>query len=505
MMLVLRHCWLVLRNDLRVGLRHMATGRITRYLGPAAMAILLLILSICAVLLFRSFQQAPPLAAETLAWALIAFLMFGSAANQTIALFHERSDLDLLLSAPVHPRSILLARLVAVSVAGGFTAALVFIPLWVGLSVSISLRYLAALPTWICLMFTAASLSIGCSLLLVKVLGTRHARTVMQVFGAVLGASVYILSQAGNFVPPETAQALLRTLAQALDLIGMREAALAGRGAWFPFLELLAITAIAVCGVLVLLDRTFLRSSLDAATTASARPRLHAPIKFREGVFAATVAKDLRLIGRDPLLLSQFLPALLYVVPPVLLLTRSPNVSTLAPLAIIFAIQGTAALASVAADGEECLDLILMSPTPEEKLRAAKAAAGMVIPCGLAAIACLAVALTGRPLSALLTLVVALSNAAAVGWLAVTKLRPTRRKDLVSWQYRKRGMGLGRGFLTVALILSGTLGVSWVQGGDPLLLAFGVGMILVNFVLAACCLTLARVRPYSADPVAGNA
>ncbi|WP_404420613.1 hypothetical protein [Nibricoccus sp. IMCC34717] len=490
---------LIWRNDVRLALRHFTAAKRARWLGPVTLAVLLGVVCAVSVFLFHLFPTRPGPAVQTLVWALIAFLMFGSCASQTITLFHERSDFDLLFSAPLRPAAILFARLLAVVFAGLLTSTLVFAPLWAGLAISVSWHYVAALPTWLSLGMLVGAVSIAIALGLVRVLGARRARIWMQVLGAVIGASVYLLSQAGSLIPHQVGQRILRGLARGLELSGFPICARAASGDWVALAAVVGAATIAVAAILFLLDRVFLRSSQELLSPQTKR-RGTGTIRFRSGLFAATLAKDLRLIARDPLLLSQLLPMLFYLLPPVIVMTRSANVSTLAPLALVIAIQCTSVLASLAADGEECLDLILMSPTPEERLRAAKAAAGAVLPVALSALLCVVVAFTGRPWVALLTLGLVGANAAAMGWLAVTRLRPTSRADLVTWRNHRRGVGFGRGMLSMALLFSSTLGVSWLQSAEPLFLALGVAAVCVNLILVACCLTLVTVRPYASDP-----
>jgi ABC-2 type transport system permease protein len=495
---------LIWRNDVRLAVRHFTTGRHARWLGPAALLVIAALLCAGCVALFLLLRPTPGPAVETLVWALIAFLMFGACTSQTIALFHERSDFDLLFSAPLRPASILMARLLAVAFSGLLTSALVFAPLWLGAMAGISWRYVSAFPVWLALAFLVCSVSIAAALALVRLLGPRSARTWMQVLGAVVGASIYLVSQAGNLIPYELGQRVLHGLARALELAGFPLCSRAGHGDWLALGQVVGVAALAVTAVLFLLDRLFVRSSQEILVAPSRRSKA-AAVRFRNGVFAATLAKDLRLIARDPLLLSQLLPMLFYLLPPVIVMTRTANVSTLAPLALVVAVQCTAVLASLAADGEECLDLIFMSPTPEERLRAAKAAAGAVLPVLLSAGLCVVVAFSGHPWVALITLGLAAANAAAIGWLAVTRLKPTARKDLVGWRNRRRGVGFGRGLLSIALWLTGMLGVSWLQSAEPLYLALGVAAVGVNLIIAACCVTLITVHPYTADPTVNPA
>jgi ABC-2 type transport system permease protein len=456
-----RQTRLILRHDLRLLWRDVMATSWRDYLNVGLVVVLFLIANAIAISIFFAFRRAPPLGAETLAWFFFAFLMLGTAMNHAIKLLFERSDFDLLLSAPVSPRAILFARIASISAGAALTVAVLLLPLLNGALLAVSPGYACGYLVWLLLSCAVASAGVWFTLLLVQWLGPQRARTWAQVVAAVLGASIFLLTQAQNFMPLDDRgrflDAILRFVARPWVAFLPR----AGRGEALPLLGLLAVAGLFMTLTTRLLGRIFISGVQEgnAIATPGKKRKPGRQHVFAAGVVRATFWKDVRLIVRDPLLLAQVLPTALYLLPALFGFRHFAEPAVmLGPAALVLAAQFSMSLTAVCAAGEECWDLIRMSPTSEMRLRLAKMAAGMALPMIVSVLLCLALALLGHPLLALLALVFSLGCGAAAAWLQVAHIEPTPRRDILR-RRRKAGQSLVANLSVTLLMLSGAGGL----------------------------------------------
>jgi ABC-2 type transport system permease protein len=428
---VAQQAGVILRNDLRLFWRGLRGGKL-RWLGSNGILLgLFLLFHVVSIAAFVFLRHAPSGEIESLAWAFFAFAMLGTAANQVIVVVFERADFDFLLSSPVTPRAILWARLGAIAVSAFLSVGLFLAPLLDGAAIGLSPRYLAGYLVWALLALLVGSLGFWLTLVLVRWLGVRRARTVSQVIAALLGASIFVVFQLQNAVAPAQRGRFLAKVASAAAASGFSVVARAGRGELLP----LALLAVIALGFSVLTGRQLARllvTGVQAADEARApRPAPAARHRWTGGLWRAAFRKDLRLIVRDPLLFAQILPSLLYLVPALLPSWRFLKLRTLAPLGLGITCQLALTLCLVSAWGEECWDLIRMSPVPETQIRGTKIAAALA-PAMLVAVLCaLGLLVGGYPGLAVLTVVMSAACGCGCARLAVSEIRPTARKDLL--------------------------------------------------------------------------
>jgi ABC-2 type transport system permease protein len=491
----------ILRNDLRLLWRDLRSGK-TRILGNALLiGLVLLVFHIISVLFFSHLRQTPPLALEAGIWAFFGFLMLGAAMNQAISLFFERADFDLLLSAPIAPRAVLLARITVLSVSALLGAALMLLPLLDGIILGFSANYLGGYAAWALLAVIAASMGVWLTLLLVRLLGARRARIWVQVLAAVLGSSVYLGFQLEHFIGREQKIAFLDNLLTALDWSGFTLLARGGRGEFLPLLLLVAVAG----GIALITARQLARTFLTGMQESSTRPTTRArddgkSYRLKGGLARATFLKDLRLILRDPLLLSQILPSFMYILPVFIGMKKLGGIAVLAPVAVVLAVQFSTLLSEAAAAGEECLDLIRASPSPEIRLRLAKMAAGMALPLAASLLVCLVIGGFGRPWLALITFFTGLGTAAGASWLTVARISPTARKDLMS-RGRKR-TSLARNIAIGALLIGACTGVALIaQGAFWLLGLLALGITALGVI---ACFTFVKIEEIDPETAASS-
>lgn len=485
-----RQTGVIVKNDLRLLWREYLSRRKRMFATWALLGLVLVGGHVLAFFLFGMLRQPPPLAIEGAIWLFFGFFILGSTMNTAIGLLYERADFDLLLSSPLNPRAVLLARLLSLGTSGFLSVALFLLPLLNAASVRLSPKYVAGFFVWILLAALAAAFGISLTLSLVKLLGVRRARVTVQITAAVLGASVFLTSQVPRFLPESKGEAVLSSLISLAQHPALTAIARAARGEPGPIAGLSVLTVAAVILATRSLSRIFVSGSQDATVALGGERRSRPSRRYRwaEGLRLATFRKDLRLIARDPLLLAQILPSALYLIPGLFSFGRGGGIELIAPVAAVIAPQFSMLLTAVAASGEEGWDLIRMSPSSEIQLRIAKMMAGMALPLLLALMICLLLVFVGRPGLAAITLLTSIIAASACSWLQVTVIRPTARRDVIK---RRGGASLARGIVSGAHILAAALGVGMLSRGYLLPGAFALLILLLG---ALACFTFARPK-----------
>jgi ABC-2 type transport system permease protein len=181
------------------------------------------------------------------------------------------------------------------------------------------------------------------------------------------------------------------------------------------------------------------RFAADAAAAAGAgtgtrRARAGGRVRFAATPFNATLVKELRLIARDPALISQVLLRVLYLLPLGFLVLRQAGQGqslalpgSAAALSLI-AGQVSGSLAWITISAEDAPDLLSCAPTPIRTLRRAKLAAAILPVAAMLALVILPLAF----LSPLTALAAALGCAASMAMAAMMNVwwqRPGKRAD----------------------------------------------------------------------------
>ncbi len=480
---------LILRNDLRLRWRDLLSGRWKGFLSVALLVVFLIAAHAVAVPVIYFLPRAS-LMIETIIWMILGSLMLGTAMNQTIVVLFERSDFDLLLASPIPARSVLLARIATVVTIAALEVAFFLLPLLNGAIVGWSRGYITGYIVWVVLACIVASASMWFALLLVRWLGPRRARTWTQVAAAVFGAAFYLAFRAQTLTGPRGA-AVLGSFRGVLASAPVEVIARAARGDARALAPLLVVAIVFVGITVRLLARQFIRGAQEGnAITPKGSRRGPRSYIFRDGLLRVTYYKDLRLIMREPLLLTQVLPVVLYIGPVFFPFARRGLAPLLAPIALVLAVQLSGVLTLVSAAGEECWDLIQMSPTNEIQLRWAKLLAGVSVPLLVATLICCAVALLGHPVIAFLALAFSVLCSVGCSWLSVTQIRPSPRRDLL----RRAGgarESFARSIVRAVVMFSGAFGLGLAQSAHWI-----AGTLLLGFagLTAVACLALAEVE-----------
>lgn len=417
----------------------------------------------------RAASGAPPQQLVVVAGAVLlaAFLfMLSSALKSSVEALFDRGDMDLLLSSPLPSRSIFTVKLAGIVV--GVTALyLFFLAPFAHMGMLLGqFRWLAVYPVLLAMAAIAASIAMLLTLALVRLLGARRTRVVAQVIGAVAGALLFLLSQAGNLMSrdggdaaPSAMEKMIRAGAtiETHSLVWLPARAALGQPAEVALLAALGLLAAWL--TVGLTHRFFVRGLQQAADTGLApaqRGTIH--YRFDRSLFETVVVKEWRLIRRDPQLISQVLLQLLYLLP-LCLLVFTRNATQFAAIgAGLTMLCGSlsAALAWIILLAEDAPDLLQSSPANARTVRAAKlcAAVGPVLLLASAPLAWVTLQYPRAGLCVVLTVIgAAVSSSLITAWTG----RPATRSEFTSRGKRN----LATSLLEVCNLLCWA-GLSWL-------------------------------------------
>jgi ABC-2 type transport system permease protein len=495
--------WLM-RHELRLTWRGFTRGRAG---GGGRFRRLWLLLVLPTILLFTAglplgfglrHVQIPivPVAVVVVAAGALGLftLMLAQTLAAAVAALYERADLDLLFSSPLEPRRVLTVRFLAVAVNVYALFGLITTPIvlpsvvmghpgWIGLEAVLLAIALAA---------TGAGLLMAAALF--RAIGARRTRTVGQVLAAITGAAFFITAQAYNILGRRQSASIWQTIAGfAADPRFRPPPGLDWplRAALGEPLPLLAIVAAGV-GLFAIANQVLGASfAADAAAAAGAgagaarRARAGPLSPFRAGVFQATVRKELRLLSRDPALISQVLLRVLYLIPlgAVLLRNAGRGQTLLLPGSVaalgLMAGQVAASLAWITISAEDSPDLLAVSPAAVSVLRRGKIAAA-IGPVALLVAPVLVALAAFSPWIALVGAAGAAAQMAMGAYMNVWWQRPGKRAE-----FRRRRQASW--FVSLAELLLGLL-----IAGATALIAFGTAWGLAPTLLAGAAILLLR-------------
>jgi len=312
-------------------------------------------------------------------------LMMSQAMESVTRAFYARSDLDLILSSPIHSPKVFavrIATMAASTVAMALFLAAPFINIlaWRG-----GAHWLSAYGVVAAVGAIAAAISVALTVGLFRTIGPERTRLAAQIVAALVGAAFVIGLQVAailsygtlsyfNFLRSD----ILASFVPAIDST-----------AWWPARAVLGdttalatVTSVAMlllAGAVILFSSRFGEFVIAAAGMSGTRVRQHRKSKkFRRvSKTAALRRKEWTLLRRDPWLASQTLMQLLYLLPPGLMLwrafgTHSDDLVLLVPVLVMAAGQLAGGLAWLAISGEDAADLVATAPIPAHWIVRAK-------------------------------------------------------------------------------------------------------------------------------------
>src|SRR3954470_605256 len=389
------------------------------------------------------------------------FLVFGSAALVLLFTFmltqgllggqrtlYTAGDLDLLLSSPMPEGRVLSAKLLGLAGTPATTFSVLLLPIALPTALWGHPRLLAVVPMIAALAVVAAAIGIGLAIALVRSLGARGAKSVGQILAAMLGGLIFLLSQLSS-------NGAIRGSRFSAVSAWMRRTGwgVEGWSAWparalfgeiVPLIACVAVASLVFWVAATLLRTHFLRSWQSAGEHSA--PRSRKADRGGAGVFAssltaAVVAKELRLLRREPEILFSLLLRLIYLLPLVFVGLKGTGgaeqfrVPVLAAIGAIAAGQLCGSLAWLTLSAEEAPDLLAVSPVPRGIVRRDKLLAAMAMMAPFALILPLVLA-RGHPAAAVVTFLGSLAAGWAAGLIELLFGKPGKRS---AFQRRQQG------------------------------------------------------------------
>ncbi|MGA7713827.1 MAG: hypothetical protein WCA81_18180 [Rhizomicrobium sp.] len=443
--------WL-LAHELRLMFRGNAKGKVlTWVIGATLLAALSVFAGFPLALYLRNVNIVPtPMFIEFADGAilLLATFILSQSLSMTTRAFFERGDLDLLLSSPIPPSRVLFVRCLAIAVTPLIFYMLLASPFVLPLAADGHWPILAAYGMLIGLGLTCASAGLLLAMALFRLIGPRRTKTVGQILAAIMGAIIFLVSQAANLLPGH-GRGLFVYLNAAAKLGYFRPdgilswPARALLGEPVPFFLFFAASVLFFTLVVNALGARFaIDASLAAGVSTGLRgKRASAPIwRFRSGLRIALIRKELRLIGRDPALISQLLLRLLYFVPLAFIMLRNARFGTSIAVAgaaaavVLLASQIASSLAWITISAEDAPDLLRSAPVSPRFVRRVKLVAALLPVAVLSAVP-IGIVVGLRPWAGLVTALGVAASSYSVGLINLWYERPQPRKNFV----RRRG------------------------------------------------------------------
>jgi len=351
-------------------------------------------LHVIAYLLVRNFvsleMQAdlPTLIGITASILLSGSAMLSQAMESVTRTFYSRSDLELILSAPVKAERLFAVRIGAMALSAAIMSVLLMGPFINVLIWRDGWRWLSAYGVLIAVSLVTTSLAVAITIKLFQWIGPRRTRLAAQIAAAIVGGVFVIGLQTAAMFSSGTLQRLsilqsetVLSRAPGLDspLWWPAAAALGNR---LDLVWVLAASLLIFLAVTARYAPRFAGYVLEASSVAQAsRPAMRAH-RFRVLPPAASLRRKERLlILRDPWLISQSLMQLLYLSPPALLLWhnygKAGGAIVLVPVLVMTSGQLAGGLAWLTISGEDAPDLVRSAPVKPGRLLRAKAEAVM--------------------------------------------------------------------------------------------------------------------------------
>ncbi len=404
----------------------------------------------------------------------IASVMLSQSILAAIEAIYTRNDLDLLMSSPLKPWTVLIVRTTAIAINSLPIYAALLGPPVIWLSIFSSPMWLFSLLFLILLAFAATGVSLLVVTGLFRLLGPKRTRVLAQVVGALTGASIFLgfqffniygrdggsggdggiqlASILENFSVDTNTPWLLPAHAMTADPLAML--------GWAVF-----SAAVFLIGVQVFSKR-FVQDAAAASTMGQRRKQADARIQqLRGGLMASIMRKELRLILRDPLLLSQVGLQLVYLLPIAFLLVRPQDgggldvsIKGFAPALCVLASALAGSLIWITVSAEDAPDLIASAPAPRRIIDRSKiiAAAGPA----LALLTIPLVLLASRePVAAAWAAAGCVAAAGSAACIGLWRRTSASRRDFV--RRRQKGSAitsLGQSFTAILIATTAGLG-----------------------------------------------
>ena len=409
------------------------------------------------------------LAAISVLMGFVGSVMTSGAILASVDAIYTRNDLDLLLSSPVSPWRVLVVRSSAIAVGALPLYAGMLGPPLLWMAVFSSPLWLSAIVVLATLAFAATGLALLIVTGLFRLIGPRSTRVLAQIISAVAGAAVFLSFQYFNINGRGTggmSQDQMAAMIAGLHLDPQ---------AWWLFparaftgdIPSTLVWLVVVALLFPLGDFVFSRSFVADAAAASAMGKKKRVTdvrvaEVRGGVMQSVVRKELRLLVRDPLLLSQVGLQLIYFIPLAFILIRPDRgimltEAAFAPALTLLAGTLAGSLTWITVSAEDAPDLLASAPVSAKMVDRAKFMSAVTPVLALMAIP-VVILLVRDPWAGMWTAGGVIASAISAALIGLWRRAPGTRREFV----RRRSKGTlmaGLGQALVAMGITATVGL----------------------------------------------
>ena len=322
----------------------------------------------------------------TAAILLSGSAMLSQAMENVTRIFYTRSDLELILSAPVRTSRVFAVRIGAMAISAILMSAVLTGPFIDILIWREGAYWFAAYGVLVAVSLVTTALAVLLTVNLFRLIGPRRTRLAAQITAAVVGGLFVIGLQSAAMFSSGTlsrtsflkSEFVLRHVPGPESLVWLPARAALGDGR-----DLLLTLGLGIMAFLIITTRTtpYFASYVAAASNVSHMQRQQAGRNYFavRSPQATLRRKERTLLMRDPWLISQSLMQLLYLSPPAILLWhnwgRAGMAVILVPVLVMAAGQLAGGLAWLTISGEDAPDLVGSAPIAPKRLLHAKAEA----------------------------------------------------------------------------------------------------------------------------------
>ncbi|WP_439544881.1 hypothetical protein [Sandarakinorhabdus sp.] len=367
--------WLIW-NDIRIKARG-REGRWGRIIAIGVLALLPVLGGIAAAWHVRAAPMIPEPALGKLSAAMAGLLlvMISSAFAHVLRMGRDRGELELLLSAPIPAARVIAARISGVQAVVALPFLLLTLPFFLASALFGHGAWLAGPFVVAAVAVTATAIALLLATGLERLFGVARARVAAQLAGVLLAGGVFALGQTPNFAP-----VWFEARMRALDAAPASPLDWPARALLGDPLPLLAVLALAAGAAMV--SARFAAARIEAAPAGPAVEKPTRAAYFGGSPFTVMFGKEMKLLGRDPELISQIGQQLVFMVPVLALIFTDGNITPqrMAAAGVFLGGALASSLAWLVISAEDAPDLIAAAPVPAGQVLRAKLAAALSPP-----------------------------------------------------------------------------------------------------------------------------
>lgn len=432
MSLNLRSVFHIAANDQRILWRELNSTRFLSLRTIISVGALFAIIQLPAWAVMAKMVRLahyPSVVYLSLGWLCIGLLMVSGCMTRVPMALYDEKDLQLLLSSPLAPGTVIGARLISIALSCFLPAGILVVPVTNALVFHFGPRFAAGYLLWPIMSVTAAAIATIFVVTLNRSFGMKAGRIFAHSLPALVVAMPGGVTTLKIIFPGINVANMLAPLAEipALSILGR-----AAEGGLFEIGASLVLLIVSWTYATVVMERAFLIGVRNAGSVRERhRPKSH---RWREGYMRTYVLKDLRLLIRHPQLHGQAFSHAFLILLTAPVLIKLWGWSASIPLAMFSVGSIALELAYDSVEAEVAWEFAIQSAVAEWQLRAMKAVACSLFPLGVLVIYSVWIAITITPMVGAVIGITGALMAAASTWLVLGKVSFLTRRTLTRWR-----------------------------------------------------------------------